>query len=64
MIVARGLGRGPGRILVTAGLGLVSAAVNPPPVSSLGGYSGGRPQPVKRKRRVRDADELLFLLRK
>lgn len=32
MIVARGLGRGTGRVLVTAGLGLVNAASGPPPV--------------------------------
>ena len=67
MIVARGLGRGTGRVLVTAGLGLVNAASGPPPVLPPlggGGHLGGRAQPVKRKRRVRDADELLFLLRK
>lgn len=41
MIVARGLGRGSaGRILVTAGLGLVAAATYPPILATAGGGGG------------------------
>ena len=42
MIVARGLGRGgSGRVLVTAGLGLVAAATEPPLLTASGGGGGG-----------------------
>ena len=67
MIVARGLGRGTGRVLVTAGLGLVNATSGPPPVLPPlggGGHLGGRARPAVKRRRRHDADELLFLLRK